>query len=354
MANKPTVVLTMAGDSTRLERTFDDVGSGAKRMGDEVGDAGKRFDEVGEGFGTADTRAMGFRDTLTGVEDSFKGFKAITSGDIGFASLFTLGAGIGDLASGFENLLVPAAKNAVTWIRAGGVASLWTAAQQKLAAAGAAIWTGAQWLLNIALSANPIGLVIVAVAALIAIIVLIATKTDWFQTAWKATWDAIKVATEWVTNAVVGYIKWVIGNYETAWHFLESLPGRLGRAFSAVFGFITAPFRAAFNFISDAWNNTVGRLSWTVPGWVPGVGGRSISAPRLPRFHSGGTVPGTPGQEMLAVLQAGERVIPAGAGGAVQVVLSLAPGTDNKLARAVLSSLGFASRTGLAGRGTLG
>jgi len=40
------------------------------------------------------------------------------------------------------------------------------------------VWTGAQWLLNAALSANPIGLIIVGIAALIALVVVIVKKYD--------------------------------------------------------------------------------------------------------------------------------------------------------------------------------
>ena len=67
-------------------------------------------------------------------------------------------------------------------------------------------WAAAQWLLNIAMTANPVGLIIAGVIALIAVIVLIATKTTWFQTIWRVTWNAIKA----VVSAVVGWFgKWV-------------------------------------------------------------------------------------------------------------------------------------------------
>jgi hypothetical protein len=155
--------------------------------------------------------------------------------------------------------------------------------------------TAAQWAWNAAQLASPLTWIILAVIALIAVIVLIATKTDWFQKAWRASW---------------GWIKSAAAN---TWDFIKKIPGWIGTAFKAVAGFITAPFRAAFNFIASAWNNTVGRLSWTVPGWVPGIGGASISVPHIPKFHSGGVVPGPAGSEMLAILQAGERVIPTAA-----------------------------------------
>lgn len=48
----------------------------------------------------------------------------------------------------------------------------------KAAAFATKMWTGAQWLLNIAMDANPIGLVILAVAALIGLVALIINKYD--------------------------------------------------------------------------------------------------------------------------------------------------------------------------------
>ncbi|GAA2355371.1 hypothetical protein Cme02nite_69430 [Catellatospora methionotrophica] len=159
--------------------------------------------------------------------------------------------------------------------------------------------TAAQWLWNIAMSANPIGLIIIAVGALIAIIVLIATKTTIFQDAWRVSWG-------WIKKTAVD-----------VWNWLKELPAKIGSAFMKVAEFIGRPFRAAFNFVADAWNNTIGKLQWSVPDWVPVIGGNTIGAPRLPKFHSGGVVPGTPGQEVMTLLQAGERVTPSTSGGNV-------------------------------------
>jgi hypothetical protein len=170
-----------------------------------------------------------------------------------------------------------------------------------------ALVTAAQWAWNAAQLASPTTWIILGIVALVAIIVLIATKTRWFQNLWRAAWSGIKSAAS------------------NAWNFIRQIPGWIGSAFSRVAGAISSPFRAAFNFIASAWNNTIGRLSFTFPGWIPGIGGNSISVPQLPHFHSGGVVPGTPGSEQLAVLQAGERVTPAsGAGGAT--VVQLPPG----------------------------
>jgi len=169
-----------------------------------------------------------------------------------------------------------------------------------------ALVTAAQWAWNAAQLASPMTWIVLAIVAVIAAIVLLVKNWDWVKKAGSAAW------------------KWIKEAAQNTWNWLKQVPGWIGRAFSNVAKVISAPFRAAFNFIADAWNNTIGRLSWTVPGWVPWIGGNTISVPRLPKFHSGGVVPGAPGSEMLAVLQAGETVTPAGAGGgSVTVVVKL-------------------------------
>jgi F0F1-type ATP synthase assembly protein I len=311
------VVLTFAGNSAPLENAFARVGSAADGMKARVTESASSFDRVGEGADRAEQRAMGFRDTLTGVQDTAKGTSLIMKGDL-FNGFLTLGAGVGDLASGFANLLIPMAKSIATTVAstastvAHGVATVATSAATK-------VWAGVQWLLNAALSANPIGLIIIGIIALIAVIVLIATKTRFFQTIWEAVWGFLKAVGHWFANDFAGFFvkAWnLIGKvFDVFKKTVAAIPERLKSDFAKVFGFITAPFRAAFNFVSDAWNNTIGRLRWTVPDWVPFIGGNTISAPKLPRFHTGGVVSGAFGAETLAVLQAGERVTGGSNGG---------------------------------------
>lgn len=63
--------------------------------------------------------------------------------------------------------------------------------------------------------------------------------------------------------------------------------GAIGGAFSGIGDTIAGPFRTAFNFIARAWNATVGKLAFTVPSWVPFVGGKSWAAPQIPQFANG-------------------------------------------------------------------
>ncbi|MDB0603191.1 phage tail tape measure protein [Tenacibaculum maritimum] len=55
------------------------------------------------------------------------------------------------------------------------------------------VWTGVQWLLNAAMTANPIGIIIVAIAALVGIIALVVSKTEGWGKAWKHTVNSAKL-----------------------------------------------------------------------------------------------------------------------------------------------------------------
>lgn len=212
-------------------------------------------------------------------------------------------------------------KNAATMVA--------TKAATAAAAVGTGIATAAQWAWNIALNANPIGLIILAVAALVGVIILIATKTTWFQQLWSAIWgtigDPIKtfigwlkiawdatinglaVAVNWVKNAIVSAFRFAVDFVVGYFKFIFSIPGRVIDVFASIGNAILAPFRAAFNGISRAWNNTVGALRFTVPEWIPGIGGKGFSMPRLPQYAVGADIM----RSGLAVVHAGERIQPA-------------------------------------------
>jgi hypothetical protein len=176
----------------------------------------------------------------------------------------------------------------------------------------------AQVVWNLAMAASPLVWIVAAIAAVIAVIVLIATQTEWFQELWEIAWGAIQAAAE------------------NVWNWLKQVPGWIEGAFKSVGDSITAPFKAAFNGIADLWNNTIGSLSWTVPDWVPVIGGGTITVPKIPKFHTGGTVEGVPGQEVLAMLQAGETVTPAGGGRGGGTEVRFVGNTSDALATVIM------------------
>src|SRR5690606_40123957 len=87
-------------------------------------------------------------------------------------------------------------------------------------------WAVVQALLSGTLMLNPIGLVIAAIAALIAIIVVIATKTTWFQPAWKYTWNFVKTVTLAVWYAIKAAMltarNWMTSTATAIWNGLRT------------------------------------------------------------------------------------------------------------------------------------
>ncbi|WP_025620415.1 hypothetical protein [Salinispora cortesiana] len=273
------VTLTFAGDSTQLESAFDRVGSAARSMDRDVRESADGFDRVGEAADSVDTRAMGFRDTLTGVQDGMEGVKVAQDG-IGFEALLLMGFAIGDLASGLYNFLLPSLKAGVTWLKATKVGTLAAAAAQKVAAFGSKVWAGAQWLLNAALTANPIGLVVVAIGALVAAVVLIATKTTWFQDLWRAVWgkigDPVKAGWAAVKRFSSSAVGWVTG-----------LPGKIRDAFSTAGSWLVDAGRKIIDGLLsgirsgfDKVRRTLGDLTGMLPDWKgPATRDRTLLAP---------------------------------------------------------------------------
>ena len=224
--------------------------------------------------------------------------------------------------------------------------SIFSLAAQKVAmvasATAAGIVTAAQWAWNAALYANPIGLIIIAVIALIGVIVLIATKTTWFQTAWNASWGAIKTAAHavgsWFKDTLWG--SWIKGAWDamvnkgvSVVQWFAGLGGKLRNVLGNVATIISSPFRAGFNAIARFWNSTAGRLSFRLPSWVPGLGGLGFAMPHLPMLAKGGIVPATPGG-MLAILGEGgqdEAVVPLPKGGSPAPSAPSAPGGNVRI-----------------------
>jgi hypothetical protein len=288
MTNK--VELTFEGNTEGVEQSFGKVGGAAKKMGDDVGGSAAALGEHASGLGKLGEAADNSERNLIGVHDVIDGTATIMQGP-GKQGMVAYIQGWADLAGGAAPLILALAETKV--------ATIAQAAASKVAAGASKVWAAGQWLMNTALLASPLTWIVLGIVALIAVIVLIATKTDWFQKAWSKSW------------------KWIKSAASDTWDFLKKIPGWISSAFGKVANFILAPYKAAFNGIANAWNNTVGQLSWTVPGWVPFIGGNSLSVPHLPTFHAGGTVPGVVGSDVLTVLQAGETVTSiAGSSGA--------------------------------------
>ena len=175
----------------------------------------------------------------------------------------------------------------------------------------------------------------------------------------QSVWDNIssKISTAW--GVISGAFESIKSGISTVWGFFQTAKDIISSVFTNIADAISGPFKTAFNFISDAWNNTVGKLSWSVPGWVPIIGGNKIEAPKLPRFETGGIFnTGIGGGSGLAVLHDNEMILNPqqqkalfsgnglGGGPAINVTINTVAGDPDAIERVVIDAIARASRRG--------
>jgi TP901 family phage tail tape measure protein len=206
----------------------------------------------------------------------------------------------------------------------------------RIAAIATGLMTAAQWLLNVALTANPIGIVIVAVVALVAAFVYAYTRFEWFRNFINRFWPYILAA---FTGGLGLLVVYVIRNFDKIIGFLKGIPGKIASVASGMFDGIKNAFRSAINWIIGKWNGlelSLGPVK--LPGPVPDIPKVSFGTPDIPMLAQGGVVSGTgswisgevPGVAELSTLMPNGSVkvepLPmggaaaAGAGGGQQVV----------------------------------
>lgn len=136
--------------------------------------------------------------------------------------------------------------------------TLWS----KLARAATIAWTAVQWALNVALNANPIGLVVLAIAALIAGIILLWKNSETFRKIVLTVWEAIKKA----ALAVVNWFKEkAIPFFKTAWDKITSF-------FSAAWKIIQVVLKAILSYVKFWVNIVTSVIKFLAPGFKAAFG----------------------------------------------------------------------------------
>lgn len=280
------VTLTFAGDTSQLEKSTKQAGDTTEAMSDQVGAsstkmsrAGQATDKLTGGLTNVDSKSRDARDMLDGSVDVFQAF---SDENVSLTDRLSMaGRGVGDIASGISGVLIPAVTLLVGFLKTGLMTTL------------------------SAIAAHPI---VAALIALGALFVLLWVKSETFRDIVKgvfdAVWEAVKATGEWIKNAWTSTVD-----------AMSAAAQRLGDFFGGIWDTMKAGAKGALNFVIDMLNKAIDALN--KPGdllsSLPGVDVPDI--PHVPKLHDGGTVPGDPGEEVLALLQAGETVIPADAGG---------------------------------------
>ena len=158
----------------------------------------------------------------------------------------------------------------------------------------------AQTLLNAVMSMNPIGLVVIALAALTAAFVIAYKNSETFRDIVTGAFNAVKTVAEVVGSAIAFYFKTVFGAIKMEINAVISLANLAIRALNGI--------------------------HISLPSWIPGLGGKSfgIDLPTIPMLAEGGIVT----KPTLAMIgEAGaEAVIPlnkGGMGGGINVTVNV-------------------------------
>ncbi|MGO3649347.1 tape measure protein [Agrococcus casei] len=133
------------------------------------------------------------------------------------------------------------------WVKNTAVMVAQRAALVAAAVASRAV-TAAQWLMNAAMSANPIGLIITAIVALVAGLIWFFTQTELGQEIWQGFVDWLVAAWEWVKETAIAIWEAVSAFFVALWQ------GIVDVATSAWQGF-TDWIQSVTNGIATWWND---------------------------------------------------------------------------------------------------
>lgn len=163
-------------------------------------------------------------------------------GDIMIATLGALAGGIGAYV---------AYTTAINVMKNGWMA---LSAVEKIVTAG-------QWALNTAMSANPIGLIIAGVVALVTAFVILWKKSEKFRNFWKGLWKEIKKVFEPVLKVLSTAFKQAWSMVQKAWSvavtFFKGVWNGIKAVFSGVVTYYKNLFTTAYTVITTIFNGLV-------------------------------------------------------------------------------------------------
>lgn len=201
------------------------------------------FGELGEAVGTflvpaMETLASKITGLLAALENLSPFWRKIAIGVALVAAaagplVFLLGSmarSVTALTAAYNVLFVAKVRDGVV-TKAGIVQMTLLRAKLIAHAAASKVAAAAQWLWNVAMSANPVGLVIAAIGALIAIFAVLYKKNATFRGLVQSVWGGFKK----VVSAVGDALKWVVGKFGELWGWVKEHKAPLANALKFAF-----------------------------------------------------------------------------------------------------------------------
>ena len=199
------------------------------------------------------------------------------------------------------------------------------------------LWRAAQLALNLAMRANPIGLVITIIGALIAVVVTLWNKHEGFRRFVTAMWRAlvlvVKVTVQGIRNAVGNVVSWMTTRWRgfkttvavlvkaigTVWRDTMARLKAVGRGALHVLLTPVRALKAAFDAVIGAVSSVIAAIRNirfpSMPGWMRSIGGAiGFSTFAAPAGDAVAMRALTADTQATQLLQAPARYAPAAAG----------------------------------------
>lgn len=147
----------------------------------------------------------------------------------------TAAVSIGTLVSGVKTLSTTLWASTKAWavstaaVVKNKVATLASATAQKVVAAATATWAGIQKVLNFILSANPIGIVVMAIGALVTAVVAAYNNCEGFRKICDQVWAALKPLATAIMDGLAMAFDWLAEKCKEAWEWLKNILGLGGK-----------------------------------------------------------------------------------------------------------------------------
>lgn len=208
------------------------------------------------------------------------------------------------------------------------------AVAQGIATLATWAWNAALVATDIALAVltSPITLVIAAIALLALGVIYAYNHFKIFHDAVDVAWQILQNVFHWLqsnwplvltllTGPIGLAVVFIHNHFATIAQWFRDLVSHITSALSGVANAIEGPFRTAFDFITRAWNDSVGKIFSLLFGSGSGKAPSIVSpnkshpvagGPGGGGFATGGMVPGPTGAARLAVVHAGEGIFTPG------------------------------------------
>lgn len=361
MAAKPVRVAFVSDTSdlrrelAKAEASLEGAAATAKESGDKIG---RSMDGAAEGADEVASKGSQAAGALSGLGDLVGGK---------FGGAMVVGGTAMQAAADAGDLLNVAVEGGAKLMGKAKNALVAMTKAETYATIAKKVGTGVQWALNAAMAANPIGLVVLAIVALVAIFAIAWARSEKFREICRAAMDGVRKAVDNLREkgaAALGKFRdalgsvtaWagslrakVVGGFTAVVDYIRSVPGKIralaGKfrdAGASIMGKIVDGIRASAGFVgkiaSGIWNaikglinGAIGKINAALDFTIRLPLGKSlrINAPNIPYLASGGIV----SSPTLAVIgEAGpEAVVPLngryalGSSTTVNVTLTVPP-----------------------------